>query len=423
MARVRDGSLLQLHLPDGWPGGLAEPNVEFRYSRFEGHAHVAGVAPLAEVPSADTIVAVAPASAVLFVRASLPVARGPKMARLLALAVEDAIATAPEEVHAILVEHVPGGESLIAVVNREWLAAALDALAARGFRPDRFLVETELAMQRAAGETTRPWLVVRSPSGGFATLGEGDVVALDLGESVSAVPLALRLARDERARRGDAPGEVLVFTSPGTPPPDALAWGRELGLPVRNGGEWRPELIDARTRVATDLLRGDFAPTWRAADLARTLKFAGLTAAAVLGVHVLLTISDWWGLSSETRQLKTQMETQFRQLFPETQAVVDAPLQMRRNLGNLRREAGAPDASDLVPLLAAVAPALAGAGAQVERLQYQRGELEVDVTLPAGEERGAPETRFALPGYRVRVERVASGPSGNIATLRISAET
>jgi hypothetical protein len=87
---ARDRSLLQLHLPEGWPSPAAI-DANFRYARFEGGSFVTGVAPLAAVPSATTAIAVAPASAVLFVRVTLPKVRGNKLARLLPLAVEDAI--------------------------------------------------------------------------------------------------------------------------------------------------------------------------------------------------------------------------------------------------------------------------------------------------------------------------------------------
>jgi type II secretory pathway component PulL len=147
-----------------------------------------------------------------------------------------------------------------------------------------------------------------------------------------------------------------------------------------------------------------------------------VTAAAVLAVHTALTVGDWWRLSSETQQLKTQMERQFREIFPDTQAVVNAPLQMQRSLGRLRREAGVPDASDFIPLLAAVAPSLSAAGLHTERMRYERGTLEVDVSMPAEAGRETLEKQLHVPGYRVRVDRMSTGPSGSVATVLVSAE-
>ncbi len=147
-----------------------------------------------------------------------------------------------------------------------------------------------------------------------------------------------------------------------------------------------------------------------------------MAAGAVLAAHTLLTVGDWWRLAAEQRQLRTQMESEFRRIFPDAQVVVDAPLQMQRGLGRLRREAGAPDASDFVPLLAAVAPSLTAAGLNTERVRYERGALEVEVTLPAGAGRDALARQIVLPGFRVRVEPPSPGAAGAVATVVVAAE-
>ena len=420
MAAGRSQSVLQLHLPEGWPGPAAKDAL-FRYARYRLGKRVRGVARLSEVPKATTTIAVAPASAALFVRVALPAARGVKMSQLLTNAVEDAIATAPEDVHAVLVEHVPGGASLVAVVTKAWLSAALAELAAHDFRPTRFLIETELAVQRVASEETHPWLVVRSRTGGFVAFGNGEITALDLTDSPGALPLALRLVRDERLRRGDDPHEILVFTSPGAERPDFQAWIRALQVPVRNGGEWLPDRIDGRALSATDLLRGEFTSTLGAHDMSGTLWLAAIAATVVLCAHVVLTIGDWWRLSSEEGRLNARMEAQFRELFPDAKSIVDAPLQLQRRLATLLRGSGESAPSDFVPLIAAVAQPLAAAGVHVERVRYERGDLELEVTLSARGGRELLEKQLIVPGYRVKVEHLGSGKAGNTAVLRVGA--
>ena len=421
LSYARDRSILQLHLPDGWPAPDAIDRA-FRYARHSGGSCATGVAELSAVPAATTTIAVAPSSAVHFVRVNLPRVRASRLTKLLPLAVEEAVATSPEEVHAVVVAHVPGGASLVAVVNKGWFGAALEALADHGFRPTRFIVETELSARLAAIEAAHSWLVVRSPGGGFACFGAGEIIALDLGADATAVPLALRLARSTHRRQGETPEEILVFSSPETPPPDLEMWSRALEIPVRSGGAWRPELIDGRALRATDLLRSGFASRCDARGVSRSVKLAGVTAAAVLALHALLTVGDWWRLSAEKHQLRTQMETQFREIFPDAQVVVDAPLQMQRGLVRLRREAGVPDSSDFVPLVAAVGPLLTAAGLHAERLRYERGALELEVILPGGEARAALERRLVVPGYKIRVERASTGPSGEVAMLVVSAD-
>jgi len=420
MWRADSDSLLQLHLPEGWPES-APADREFRYARFEGETCNAGSAVLAEVPPAQFVIAVAPASAAVLLRVPLPQVAPNRLDRLLPLAVEDAIASTPEEVHVVLVEHVPGGASLVAVVNRKWFSAVLRELAAQNIRPARVLIETELAERIRAEDHNDSWIVVLQASGGFALLGGSETIALDTGGGAENPPLALRIARGTRRRSGEVPCQVCVFTEPGIEAADLESWARILEVPVVSGGEWRPECIDGRPCRATDLLRGDFRLTWRARNILPTVKFAAIAAAGVLALHVLATVGDWWRLSSESRQLKSQMETQFRQIFPDARVVVDAPLQMRRGLARLRREAGATDASDFLPLLAAVAPLLHAAGVRAERMHYERGELELEITLAANE---VPtlEKQLVAPGYRIRLERKSSGNAGNVALVRVAAE-
>jgi general secretion pathway protein L len=118
------------------------------------------------------------------------------------------------------------------------------------------------------------------------------------------------------------------------------------------------------------------------------------------------------------------MESAFRKAFPDAKSVVDPALQMRRNFADLRRAAGEADASDLVPMLAKLAPALAAIGARPQSVRFDRGELELDLALGAGEPRGREElvNRLRTPGLSVRVERVATGAAGPLATVRVAPE-
>lgn len=413
-------SVLQLHLPAGWPAaGAVEP--QFRYVRRVGSDCDAGLARLSDIAPANTVITVVPASAVHFVRVTLPDLRPARIARLLPLAVEGHLAAAPEEIHAVLVDHVPGGESLVLVCDKAWLGAALDALAARGLRPARVIAETELAARLPAFASMRTWIVVRSAAGGFARLGAGEIIALDLGAHDADVPLALRLARGTHRRGGEAPAEIVVFSAPDLGSPDLDLWSRVLHLPVRSGGDWRPELMDARGLRTTDLLRG-LADRGAPIGLSRPVRLAGVTAAGILVLHLLLTVGQGWRLSAERHALDAGMEKQFRAIFPDAQVVVDAPLQMRRGLARLRQAAGVPDAADLAPLLAAVAPAVTAIGARTERLRYERGALELKVILPAGATHSALEQQLVVPGYRVRVERSADPSSADALTLSVQAE-
>ena len=57
--------------------------------------------------------------------------------------------------------------------------------------------------------------------------------------------------------------------------------------------------------------------------------------------------------------------------------LVDAPLQMQRNLADLRRASGQSQSNDFIPLLAKVMPLIKSANG-VEAISYDQGALKVD---------------------------------------------
>jgi len=156
-------------------------------------------------------------------------------------------------------------------------------------------------------------------------------------------------------------------------------------------------------------------------SIPRGLKTAAIAAGVLLAAHAVLTVVDWARVSFEANAINTRMESEFRRLFPETTAVVDAPLQLQRRLADLRRNAGVGDSSDLIPLLGAISPPLGELGAQAERIRYERGELEIEVLIPGVEARPALEKRLTIPGYRVRIEKLARESGGQVAVLRVAA--
>jgi general secretion pathway protein L len=407
-------SLLQLHVPERWPDPVHEPHVRWALRRDEQVKD--GGARLADVPRAEETVLVVPVARVTFVRAALPQGPAARLAKLAPFAIEDAIVSAPEQVHCAVLDDDRTGERLIAVLDREWLDGALTELASFGIKPDRAIVESALVVGDAGA-----WTVVWSGDGGFVAFGGVEAITLDASVE-GHPPLALKLALDERRRAGAAPQTMRVLTAGAADPPDTAKWSASLRVPVALAGKWLPEASDASAADCADLLPGARPGAWAAEGWLARLKPAAALAAALVAAHVLVTVGDWARLAYEARGLRQQMEAVFRKAFPEAKAVIDPALQMRRNVADLRRAAGEPDAADLVPLLAKLAPALAAAGARPQALRYERGELELELVVAAGETRERLASRLRVPGVQVRIERVASGGSEPLATVRIAAE-
>jgi len=416
MAKRSARSFLQLHVSERFPDPLNPPPV--RWTLRAGARVEDGVSPVEEVPGADEVLLVLPVARVAFVRAALP--RGPaaKLGRLAPFAIEDAIASAPEDVHCVVLDGADEveAERLVAVLDRQWLADVCSELAANGLAPDRAIVESALVPAEDDA-----WTVVWTGSGGFAVLAGGEAVALDASPD-GRPPLALKLAADERRRGSGALRGVQVVVAGTAEPPDIGRWSESLHVPVVLAGKWLPEEIDAQEIEFPDLLPDAGSGSWHDHEWARRLKPAAIFAAAILLVHGALTIGDWARLAYEARSLRTSMETAFRGAFPEAKVVVDPALQMRRNVADLRRAAGEPDAADMIPLLARIAPALAAAGARPQSLRYEHGELQLELAVASGETRERLASRLQVPGVRVRVERVTAGGAEPLATVRVGVE-
>jgi general secretion pathway protein L len=417
MARGAD-RVLQIHLPERWgdPLALEEPLV--RWALRTPRRARAGVTRLAEVPRADEILVVLPVSRVGFARAQLPAGPAAKLAKLAPFAVEDAIVSAPEEVHAVVLDETRDAERLIAILDREWLTSAISLLEASGFVPSRAIVESALV-----GNDPGVWTVIWSGNGGFVAFGGIEAVTLDASTD-GRPPLALKLAADERRLRGAGPRTVRVLLAGGVEAPDVAKWSESLHVPVAADGRWEPEEIDARTAEGPNMLPGAHGGAWTSSEWLARLKPAAVLAGFVLAVHLLLTLGDWARLAYEAHGLRRDMESAFRKSFPDAKSVVDPALQMRRNSADLRRAAGEPDATDFMPMLAKLAPALAALGAKPQSLRFDRGELELDLALVSADTRARQElaSRLRVPGLRVRLERVTTGSGVPLATVRVAPE-
>ena len=91
---------------------------------------------------------------------------------------------------------------------------------------------------------------------------------------------------------------------------------------------------------------------------------------------------EWALLAHERRQLLDDMSETFRETFGADATIVDAPLQMRRNVARLRHAAGVSDDADFSPLLEKFSGASGSvSGGTLRTLRYDDGRLDIEMTL------------------------------------------
>ncbi|MES1993842.1 MAG: type II secretion system protein GspL [Pseudomonadota bacterium] len=167
-------------------------------------------------------------------------------------------------------------------------------------------------------------------------------------------------------------------------------------------------LDDASTGSGSTAL-GDLFQRWRW-PLA-LLALWGVLAGGLVGYRVHT-------LERERVLLAGQMETLYRDHFPEARRVVDPPAQMAQQLRRLRQSSGA---DPLLRLLGAVSGPLTGLpGYALDDLRYQEGVLEMAVRtadLAALEALSAP-----LIEARVRMSRLSASAENGATRARIRVE-
>jgi len=333
------------------------------------------VTPAGDIPRAGDCEAVLPASRVLFARLKLPRVNAATIRELLPYAVEDRLLADPSHIHAIAGRTNESGETIVAVVDREWLRAMLEALWERGLRPSRAWPESALL---AGGHAD--WNLVWGPSRGMLVDDDGVATECDRSPGGEA-PFALKLALDEASARGQRPRSVRVHTATGAALPDLARWAQESGVSFAPGTQWETLARGEPQDHAIDLLQGEF--RMRRAPRVRLPRAALALAAMIAALQLGFVALDAWRLERERASLEARRESIFRAAFPEARAVVDPDLQMRRNLADLKRAHGLATQDDFLGRLSRAARD----GGPARSIEYTDGKLVVK--RAAGEVVGA----------------------------------
>ena len=297
--------------------------------------------PLTDVPRADDVELVLPASRVLFARLKLPRVNAATIRELLPFAVEDRLLGDPANIHAVAGRRDANGETTVAIVDREWLGSLLAALRHAGLRPSHAWSESAL-LEAQPGE----WSIVWGPERGVLVDDRGVSAAFD--RAARDLPLAIRLALDEAAARGDRPSRLHVHTESGESPPDLERWRTDAGLDFAPGVPWEGLRTKEPSPDAIDLLQGDFAPQASGIAAARIPRAAAVLVAIIALAQILFVGLDAWRLDRERGSLEAKREAIFRSAFPEAKTVVDPDLQMSRNLADLKRTRGLAGGDDFL---------------------------------------------------------------------------
>ena len=320
------------------------------------------------LPRADSVVAVLADSDISWQRITLPKAPAARLRAALGGLLEEQMLEDDEALHLALAPGAQAGQPVwIAAMHKAWLRGELASLEKAGLSIERVLPSSW------PGDTPQGHFFEAS---GTAT-GNARILLCHADEQgLSLLRLDGSLARALLPQMSVQP--TLWTAEPAVAAP-AERW---LGASVRVQTEAERALQAARslwnlrqfdlaprrrgTRALGNALRQLRSPAWRPVRL-------GL---ATLLLLQLVGLNAWaWHQRHALAELRASQEQLLRATFPNVRAVLDAPLQMKRETEALRAAAGHAGDSDLEALLGAAASAWPEGQGPTQTLRFEPGRL------------------------------------------------
>ncbi len=318
----------------------------------------------------------------------------------------------PEDNHVIPGPILADGRLQLVVVDKPWIKRIIEDCRASGLSLRKLIPEMFLP---TIGQGN--WVLVWDGHGGFLRTGSAQGMAIDVDDG-NTIPVALQLSLN--AAQGALPKKLLIRF------PAHLAreqkqlppWKLEqVTCSAGMDWDWRQAVIPGD---ALNLLWGEFAPRAKLREWWPKIRPAAIILLLACAIEVIGTNIEWAKLSHEKKSLEQDMARSFHTAFGDASILVDAPLQMQRNLAELRHAAGLQDDGDFLSLLDAVAPDLMPLPAgSVSALHFEAGRLDVDLKLAGAEDLSGLRERLRSKGFNAQLSDVHDAGNGTGARLTL----
>ncbi|MEX8194094.1 type II secretion system protein GspL [Comamonas guangdongensis] len=395
-------STLLIQLPAEYASAASE--YSYALSNDGQHAQRSGQAAASLLPAmgrAGQVVAVIPMARLSWHSVTLPPGLNPHSRRqqprvraVLDGLLEEKLLDDPAQLHLALAADAGGEPGWVAACDKAWLQAHLQALEAAGHGASRIVPELWPSAQPQlllCGDTAGAQLCATGLDGkaGLAWLPQRADAAL-LQALLGALPQDLPLlAEPQLAQAAETLQRPVNIHTGAQRLLAANGFGGDLAqfdLDLGHSTRLRRRLLDAWQSFAK-------APQWRAArwavGLAVVAQLAGLNAWAV---------KENRAIAQRQQQARQVLQT----TFPQVPVIVDAPVQMQRELEMLRSNSGALSSSDLESLLGA--SAVIGGMSNAKTLQYQDKQLRISGLELSAEALADAQQSLDANGFTLRRE-------------------
>ncbi len=360
---------LRISIPTSW--NAIQDSCDWTIFDRKGKVLRRGQDYLTTLPQSDEVEIVVPAAMVGFIRTQLPPGNQNKVLNALPFLVESELISAPEDTHAVLVSHAKAGtQALVAVIQKTWVQHVLASLARAEIFPVRMFPETVLPELPNNG-----WAMVCRGHESFVRSAANQGFSLDVDASSSSPPFLLSMALQQQSAIPieciDCYGEVPIHVD---------TWARELGIAISSisSHEW----IVNDSKPSVNLLQGEFQPAGGISRKLLPFKSAAIALLCLLVLQFGFSLIDYALKARENRQLELAMINQFKATFPNASTIVDAPLQMQRNLDDLKHGAGQGDSKDYISLLSTITSNIGGFAAdRLKAMDYRDGRVVLNLLM------------------------------------------
>jgi general secretion pathway protein L len=375
----------------------ANANTGYAHVHSDGHAVLRNATGAASTLSAHAgeVVAMVPHSRLSWLRIQLPPAsHGPRLQSVLQGLLEDRLLDDPQQLHIVLAPDAGttarlGGETLVAVCDKQWLRDVLAPLHAAGLTMQRIVPElspTAKPVLQVMGEPDHSQSLLCHAHGvtllppntaqwrAFAELSQDDL-------QIQAEPAMVARVQSTLQRQPMLQSAAQRWVKSGQ-----SAWDLAQG-------EWaQGPLQRLQRQVLACLQTVLYAPAWKAVRWGVVM----LIALQVLGLNALA-----WRERSALNAQQDSLQNILKTTFPSVTLVINAPLQMQREVDSLQQKSGASSSTDLEPLLAALASVLP-AGQTPQQIHFANHALRVQgIALDSN---AAGVARLKAQGLNLRQE-------------------
>lgn len=319
---------------------------------------------------AGEVVAVVPQSRLAWLRVQLPPAsHGPRLQSVLQGLLEDRLLDDPQHLHLVLAPQSEsiartGGETLVAVCDKSWLREVLGPLQAAGLTVQRIVPElspSDKPVLHVMGEPDHSDSVLCHAQGitvlppntaqwrAFAELAEDDL-------QIQAEPAMVARVQSTLARQ-----PMLQSAAQRWVGSSQSAWDLAQG-------EWAQGRAQRAQRFVLHAWQ-----TWLHAPAWKPVRWGVVVwvAVQVLGLNAMA-----WQESRALDAQQAALQNILKTTFPSVTLVIDAPLQMQREVSALQHASGAVSGQDFEPLLGVLASVLP-AGQTPQQMRYANHALRV----------------------------------------------